>query len=638
MPIFTNFYNSPNRVNRPANKDVINSLTPQRSIQVVGCDITNTSTYIDFNVDLTDYHITILELSKWVYSLSYLKVENSDNTVYFIFVDKVEPNNFNDNLNIVSYRIYFTIDWWSTLLNQFDTSEFNEYVIDSIEGDVVRAHVDDVDSNGTPTLVNTTYEPEEDIGEMAVYGARMQNDNFNELSNSDVKWRYILLDLKTIRSGEIVSTFYGGNSSTTRYASTCPCGVCVMPEIGGKTVEFYIEMRDEDGNLVSTKTYPSGMTLANITDPRVVHSFVTSIPPVFCSYVNPTDREPYIFAYRYKNGDNLSEKDVGYSTIEWQVPGELGNIQLPMFKCVEGFTSVGYSALFNSNSNLSLIPSTDRPIYTYTRPTTYASYHNSCIVKARSEAYINCVLACNYETFVLPQTRTDLSFKTMIDYEKGGVILLTTDKMNKSDYNNRVQLGQDRTFELIKVVDRLKVLQGILTGGLAGGEAITRSATLANKFGKASARAIGGYLAIAATAIETVSSSMATARGVSTSQPTSISQDCYDNLPTFMIFVPSNLDTIKNRLMKYGYNTTADFQTVWKQKRKYYNYIKTFGCNVTFHKFCTEAKLQIEEMFNNGVWLWNSVNAPSQDCKDLTSRVNAMGYLYLNNYPIILDT
>ena len=77
-------------------------------------------------------------------------------------------------------------------------------------------------------------------------------------------------------------------------------------------------------------------------------------------------------------------------------------------------------------------------------------------------------------------------------------------------------------------------------------------------------------------------------------------------------------------LSLYGYNTFLHPHVVLEDhKRKYFNYIKCNNAKVLVNNYNTEIRLQIEEMFNNGVWLWNTADE--------------FGNFEVPNYPIIMD-
>ena len=65
--------------------------------------------------------------------------------------------------------------------------------------------------------------------------------------------------------------------------------------------------------------------------------------------------------------------------------------------------------------------------------------------------------------------------------------------------------------------------------------------------------------------------------------------------------------TILKDLALYGYTTYLHPHEILEEhERKYFNYLKLNNAELILTDFNSEIKLHIEEMFNNGVWLWNT--------------------------------
>lgn len=621
MPLIKLYENIITRKHRPFSKVVLDNLLESLQkieCEVSGCYITNTSSYIDFefNGDLS------------AYSKSYGFTETNELT-YLFFIDRIEPNNFNEVKNY--YRAFITVDWWSTILYNYGDEYVKNNIIYKVEGDVQRAHVNDIVKRNDlyyPTLTYTMDTPEESYSQVYTDGFLIRG--FNDIIDtpSSILWHYVLFSFSDLSENEIYSQFLNGLRSGVVHATPAPCGVAFMPVRNGITLPIEIPYTDTDG---STKGYifDTKLPLSVISDPRVIHSFISTIPPCDYSYNEDSGRVVLLGWKRTNNYDpivSFIKSQIGEVVLS--LPSIFGNVDLPILSVIEG-AKINIPRWVNSTS-YKLPHKITNSGEIFQKPLTYDDYHKLA-VKARSEVYNKTFIYCNGEAYEVPISYS-YEFTLSIDFETGGVFICNPVINSLSDFMHNKRVGLDATFEPYKKVDRLKIFQGVLGG------ALNSASTALKSNGKNTLSNVGGYIGGTASGLSAIIDMAIQSRGVVSSQPSGQSQENGVGLCEFIVSQPVGLESVIEHLEFYGYNTIVRLDVILtKHLRNYYNYVKMYSCDLTSSIFPEDVRLSIEEMFNNGVWLWHKNNMLADDCADGVERTNSIGYLWLNNYPLVFD-
>lgn len=270
-----------NRQNRPFNAQValeaINLMPYQQSGSVL---LTDSQGYIDFiaEFDADDNYIALTELTYGVIFDYYEKSQGSTpRDPLFIFLDKFERSNIIiDGQKKTSVRIFFSVDWWTTL--SFATSNLTR-----INGNVKRAHVNDRKKAKDSVLGDvwihdlsyTTLEQEEDVA---------LTDVISEPITTDTR-RYMIMS--TTKGGERYGTYYvypspsfpvgdkcfKSTTSSYMYVVNAPT---FKADIGGENFTYTITFHGQGGDSVQTNT---GDIIAPdiITDSDVYSIFLSEV-------------------------------------------------------------------------------------------------------------------------------------------------------------------------------------------------------------------------------------------------------------------------------------------------------------------------------------------------------------------------
>lgn len=622
--LFDNLYN---KKVRPRTRKVLRDtldIYKERSLDsmtVTGCLVSNTNGWVDCFYGEAQYPI---ELD--LYKYNYIMIENDvnrDTMVYFGFIDRIEPNNFNEDVK-PSYRIYFNIDWWTTMLYNNEAS-INQ-IISSLEGEVVRAHIDDVEEyrppegerQWKPYLDKTLVTPE-------VYTAYEQHEEqpLGRASGSGVRWLYLLLEGDKNQTADI-------QIGDKRFTSSL--GLFVIPLVeteaydvsplsdGAYTIMYtYI---DGAGNLVYTKYKTKGIRSVNsITDSKVVGMWI---------------------------GDCTETYDPENKTLFFQMGEQIGSayVQNPVVEKVEcerdtmsGSKNTIYvypvwgllKPLKYPYSKINFAPPT-RYATAYSKPSTYTNYLNN-IVKADFAPYVNTYLVKGDSAIPIDTVHVNTSYMFEININGFGssyLVYLSNTLMNEYASYRTLDSSADcfptmKTYDYYtKTQSNIQIAKSFIktAGGVAGAGA------------SAYAGDIGGAANGVATAI---TSAMDAGSAINTAmQQRMLGVDGVraDDSPVngivnevkLRVVKPNEVSDIRIRkdLALYGYNTYLHPHEVLSgNERKYFNYIRTSNATILASCANDTVKNHIELMFNNGVWLWNTTEE--------------IGNFEVPNYPLIME-
>lgn len=214
---------------------------------VLDSDINPFSNWFDVTTDSIDW-----KKSK------YLFVDNDVLDDFYGFIDRIEENNFNTN----SFRVFFTVDWWSTIQYNYENSDS---LLKHIRGTVARAHVNDWKDNGDGTisidLSNTDNRIEEEVvawrNQSAVVCDSMLDSRAPDISDDEripVQFLYVLFKRNT---EEVPQTEHPciSHDSTGDLTIPVPYGVAIIPAYRGKFLLFNLNNGDDYYN-GSVTTYP----------------------------------------------------------------------------------------------------------------------------------------------------------------------------------------------------------------------------------------------------------------------------------------------------------------------------------------------------------------------------------------------
>lgn len=618
MPNAKFYKNFITREKRFANRTAFNaaSAKPNFNADVVGCFITNTSSYVDieFNVQ---------EDAKILNSFSYIIFDNILNSYsYCAFIDRVEPNNFNfqNEYEAFAYRIFITVDWWSTIM----MNDLNEIEIpaikSSLEGNVERAHINDVvkvNNVFKADLSNTLIE-----GEFSVNRYIKTSKNIFQKTNDYIagtptegrlRWLYILCNKEYGNPPQVTL-----KSSTTfichdKYFTTAH-QVYVLP-LGDpdiiKTqfnVRYKFAGRDDKVFNIGGVIRPDGLT-----DSSIYAMFISDYCPFY-------------------KGDGFIEIDWGVISDEAYANFGFGDlaqiydttksaIKLP--KNVKAFSVNANQFNVTTKGNLSI-----------TKPENYNDYIENNIIKSKFYPYtFNTILKGEVE---LPldeeyiDNSLDLLFEINMDGLGSSYIIYSYSPLlvGEDKYISLVDRGAFPTSKQDDFFTRANAwnTQIQALGKTSFGLLSSVGSVLTQNRGSLVSQAMGSFHDVNNLITAGINYARLKRDG---ENGTKILPNSYSNyLDVVRIIKREPYKVDKASLLKdlalYGYNTFLHPHVVLEDhKRKYFNYIKCNNAKVLANNYNTEIRLQIEEMFNNGVWLWNTSDK--------------FGEFEVPNYPIIMD-
>lgn len=666
--LYTNFITRENRfANRIILEQALNNATEKQSFEVVGCAITNTSSYVDIKYNR---RAPILGgVDALMYSATYVQFrQQSGAYTYFGFVDKVEPDNFNlqgDYENEQYYRVHFTIDWWTTIMYSDIGDNIMPQLKSSLEGVVERGHVADlevVDRTHLRYLMDYTTES----AELPPVYSETKTEPILPYTDLDkpLPWLYVLAtrEFKT-RTGQAggyieLPIFQNYLKSVLQDKEIdCPLYLWAIPMYGKNKAEaldvyWDITAKKSDGSVGITQRIYMGKT---ISEPNLFRD--SSIVSMFISYEAPVPVSTIggVIVVSYDYGNNTAWYDRIADEVWSADPDETERRPVIDSALFSAYTS---NSVYNGDNRIGLIPvappydngttfsivnSVFSDIGAIVRENrnilqpynSYNIYLESGIVKQHffpyKYEYIN-----NYGEHLLISraftTDGNLFYYNINPYD-GSYVVKMTDLLHKDD-NQYLYLHNAMTFTPLSVYDDITETRLVATStakqfgvisatydmamsfanfGIGIGLAsvgVPQGATMAMGGMKGGANGIANAVSSMADLVAYEKEADKVRRDGEGGTQKPAGQYGYTFKPLAVSYVKPTeafMHTLRKDLALYGYNTYLHPHELFNEIhiRKYFNFIKTSGCVITKPILNTEIRRFIEEMFNNGVWLWN---------------------------------
>ena len=578
-----------------------------------GCIITESTGYFDldtatFNPD-TD-NINFNNISYFGYALIKQNFIDyiTETEELFCFIDKIEQNNFSENQKY--YRVYFTIDWWTTLQNA--GYELNEHIYGKVE----RGHINDVrkiDDKYIPDLEHT-FGVEEEITGYNITSKRLP------LQPDDLNWVYIILD--PVNEQGIWSTF---NQYITlrNKISCCTALLACLPVRNGVVEKCRVWSKDENGLYTILKyEIEGGYPVTAITDDQILGIFYSTIPPCEYSWDETGVSDGYklhLHEWVYNtNTANIKSEIRTYDLSLYAQAGLKKKAILSQF--ITGMTVDG-------NYIKDIMPSVlERlnPLNEITISEDYIDYLLS-IPKFHSSFYSPLLLRGGRAYDIIDMTRKPPPFdyiNIQLSVGNGGIFSNNPTIYNFDLSSATKVVGENNIFMPVKIVNETDFYKAIVNGtekivnALASGVA----SYLGGAYDKMAGSIVKGVDTLSDIAFNIIENAQGSDTGYTNSQ----SHDYTMSEVEFEYYLPNNYTAIVEKLALYGYYTDLlPYEILTTHKRKYFNYIKTTNCSIMFKgNFTEQIKKDIENMFNSGVWLWNDAYS--------------IGKYNLPNYPLIM--
>lgn len=613
------YYNGfPRNIKANSNVDIASCLSLMNtgyrtySLEVSGCPITSSQSYIDIELDYNPY--SPIEPTKF----SYIKIVDEGTTTYFCFIDRIEPNNFNTSDNRKYYRIYYTVDWWTTFC--YDGTINTTKLVEKLEGNVERAHVNDVKkvaSNFFPDLSNTLLTPEFNISRFSKTLYPIGGDKY---------FLYVISSVTNDLSNPTPYTILGDRDIPyPLYLYIIPlfeCNIIYQFQRGGSVIE----------RVFNAHKSPSGSDDYEIPLPEDITD--RSVFGIYCTNIcNNYDEsrnaiiyhggEDYKFNSEYWYSDMVG---VHYGTDDEPLGDALGIVK--SFSTHEGSNRcVAYQVQGYVNHNL--LKCSDFGVkHAGSRvniSTTFEEYKNN-IVK--------CYFAPYTFTSIVSTSTIPIDTAYSVDVFAYYNIIPSIGCVGLSLQNSRLS-GEskyvyimDGAYTVLGVNDDITTMRQIASTFKLYGSYLNVSTSLASIFkGGSYAMGGGGILSgVGSIAEHTAYAKELEVRGETGYSLQSQALSRYMNKTAVSVVQPiaSENEALKTDLALYGYNTFLHpHEILENHKRKYFNYIKLNNASINVTNLQTEIKLQLEEMFNNGVWLWNTIEE--------------FGNFEVPNYPMIME-
>ena len=582
-------YKKLDRKNRCVDKRTLDDfrlLEEYAEFEVEGCIITEETSYVDILVENPSFdYFRLCE-----YTIMYIQQEEvGQNTSYnflWAFIDKISQNNFN-NYDNRSFRVRFTIDWWSTCLhNGFDIAPY-------VEGRIERSHVNDLrkysyTQDGVeksviiPNLANTL-EAEEEVTDYTVITKQL-----TPVTDFGVTWLYMIMRPTDILGAvDTFGTVFEFNNKYTRYP------IVVLPIWNGTIVDVEIsDTSGEDVTLYENKGFPS-----LISDEQVLAMFNSNIPP--CDYSLKLSSAGQVTGVTFFPRSYARKRQISLYTADiTTLTGSVVGIYPSIIDGVHKYCSTDLTDFGLSSSDINFNPKT----------------WNSYSIEDSFEGYLNCISKF-YSLHYTPLLLNSCGSKCVIDMarkipqldrifinvrvDNGGVYCYTPTVNNTNMSTMTYGLGENVLYTPLISIDQLQQAKAIVNS--LGG--IVMTATGISK------TTVGTINKIASNGTKTLQSILSYAeasRGVSNTLSSAQDFDYTINETEFVYYIPNNAVEILYRLATYGYNTTLEpWEVLTGHMRRYFNYIKTSSCTISNASIPLFIRKEIEQMFNEGVWLWN---------------------------------
>ena len=595
--------------NRNALINHMNYLQPFTAT-VEGCYITNTTSYVDIILSNVSGISSATPVFDFIYKSSYIKfVNNTDGIEYFAFIDRVEPNNFNaQNYNGIQYekyyRVYITIDWWTTIMYKDENGSVITNIKQSLEGNVERAHVNDIEKDKNGVFHKTNY-----------YTNKEVEVPFDKIKN---KLSINLNGLPTTRMFLwcLCAKFTATSISSLAVLSNSHSFLDGL-DIFGKRVAFNYNIlivplfncnvfikNTENSEEIAT-TFDNNVNPNIIDDRNVVQMFCTN----YCPFYKTVNGKTGIHVTVFSKATAEALRDVGFQ-ISTSV-GENGKvIALPLLNYyLDGDKIIQLPDNEYVNSGIKTFNN-----LTVQKPTTYNAYLNT-IAKIDYSPYSSIELTIGSDSYEIKGEYIDDSriFYYNILPDIGGYCFYINKTKNTpvGSTVNYIVLSEGNTYAPTSINDYFtEISRNNMITKEVGNQIKNVAKIFAFSYSKKYAGELSSAVSTGASIVDTYTayekSKLYGENGFSINTETTSSYvkplylNTYEPIDEFK-------GTILRDLALYGYTTYLHPHEILEEhERKYFNYLKLKNAELILADFNTEIKMHIEEMFNNGVWLWNT--------------------------------
>lgn len=559
-----------------------------------------------------DVEFPNLDKKNFAYFIVYpdvIKVTKERN-YYAAFIDRFEVN----ELNTDCFRIYYTIDWWTTLQSYYG-SDFENVITKNIFGEVGRAHVNDwVQDNENKNLISCTMEYTDDTMEESVNAFHVTKQVYNQGFLKDSKYKRGIQFLYIIFKRNLLSTQTPAlfvepkiyNSETDDWSTNIlptPFGVAVIPFYHGTFIGYgFSALNLFNQDLID---YP----VNTITGDEIAGMFIAD----FCGYEWDFNEAGVVLFNRSCN------------TIQFDVDGSTNKCTAIVPPSYD-LTKFSNTLLSTFGANSKIYPLTSD---TYKDRTTidYDWFKENGMSKLHCEPYItNCIVSqkggCIIHYHLVKSTD---DFVVNVSPNTGGYYLGIKDVSNDGLAELRVIQAYNifQPFSTQNWIDQsLAVFQSVssVTTPLVSGNNTIANLHAPNKKGEVSNTAfINEGMANYTMGVGVFGGLLNSAdimRDVALGGNTQISPNYEGTLVgtsslcgcTIEPLYQSNIDEINEHLIRYGYATYLEpYDILINHKRKYFNYIRCDTVRVTI-SHPQNVINSIKEMLLNGVWLFSYVD------------------------------
>lgn len=565
-----------------------------------------------------------------LFVISYVKLTNTSNNSYYAFVDRIEQNECD---NALSYRLYYTIDWWTTVLS------YGMYPF--VTGDTIRAHVNDIENN-RPTLKYTTTEMEllpssfEVVTESLPYpfdSSKLNPYVFYEPAGKNVKLYFYHL-IVTAEGISALSHLSPPYSNTTIEFNFINLGASTGAKVSTTLYEIVIPfvITNASGYEISISRIPP-ITIGsdtNVYDECITPSSFLTDYVVASFFTNFLDD----YSYSSQNGITFDSNLFGFSTVSAKVGGGTKYVPLPVRKLSE--------SKYLSLDKIKRITNITTNLDNLTVPTNYTDYKNNLIVKFNSEVYNQVWFNLNGDIYLYNYNwlADNNGLQYNIDYTSGIFSIYYSSLCDKS-YSNiyTIDLGflnpppvvdnyWDRYNAKVNAIKNIGVFASnavslgtsaakLLYGGLdiATSPTQTDITNASIKTAETGGSIIGSAVNMGISVANYIQNSAYAHGALRKGREVAglIEEQLFSGFPSLYWNKCNDLE-LRDNLEFYGYNTHLQpYQILDNHKRVNYNFIKVSNTVVLNDKisgksFNAEVQNSIASMFNNGVWLhsWRS--------------------------------
>lgn len=599
-----------------------------KRLAVEGCYITNTNNYVDIEIE-----------GYWndISTYSYLRVEMPTDSVYgkgiFANIDRIEPNNFNkyEDIRTSSFRIYYTVDWWTTLLcnrKQGETFTFASSIYSNLEGVIDRCHITDVRPVGNRFIADLSKTKLEREFELSYKSVSSQKLGYNDKYFLYIISTELALPLQQEDKRNILNM--NAKVQIAQRTMPVPLYLYVIPLFACKIRYSFYRVDDQGNTYVATEEVEANRTDLGVeggsfftytppmpevfTDRKIVSIYCTNIMPQYSVddnmiiYDTPVQDEKNAGVYRGASMFDLAFDNANGDHVHaYRVPITLSSKQYVK----NNFIKTGSDAVEKPTTYLEYLNSIQKQ---YFPPYVFYSISNGKDEIVLNTAYmLNDVL---FEYNVIPSLGSvGFYVYDQLQVEESRYKYLSTGTYNISAIDDDVTALRDNALAV-------RLLGSKISTGVGVAKTITGKGIKSVSSASKASESIGAVYNIKADKL---------AMEICGETGYEVSSEALRNYLTPIIVTRSGiLNDERQALIKdlalYGYNTYLHPHQVLygnDHKRRHFNYIKTNSANLTTTFLTTEQRLQIEEMFNNGVWIWHDFDT--------------FGNFEINNYPLIFD-